>query len=269
MHAMPAHIPALHAIGMKWVAGYPGNARRGLPQITGILVLNDEDTGLPLAVMDCAWITAKRTGGATAVAARYLARTESEVVGVLGCGVQGRANLEALTVILPLKQAILYDAQPEAAERLAREVPDRWGLTAAVATDPRQAVEGCDVVVTAGPSPRVPHATIRAGWLDAGAFASLVDWDAYWDRAALNEADKFITDDVDQLDYYRGKGYFQGIPPIYATLGELVGGKKPGRETVRERTIACNLGVALADIATAALIYERALARSIGTWLPL
>src|SRR5512136_961354 len=99
IHAMPAFIPALHSAGIKWVSGYPDNQKRDLPYITGLLILNDVETGIPYAVMDCAWITAYRTGAASALAARYLARPESRVVGILACGVQGRTNLEALKVL--------------------------------------------------------------------------------------------------------------------------------------------------------------------------
>ncbi|HUV91871.1 MAG TPA: hypothetical protein VMV80_02190, partial [Anaerolineales bacterium] len=90
IHAMPAYIPALHSAGIKWVSGYPENQKRGLPYISGLLILNDDETGLPYAVMDCTWITAYRTAGASALSAKYLARPESEVVGILACGVQGR-----------------------------------------------------------------------------------------------------------------------------------------------------------------------------------
>jgi len=83
IHAMPAHIPGLHAAGIKWVSGYPGNQAKGLPYITGLLILNDEVTGLPYSVMDCTWITAYRTCAATAVSAKYLARPESETAGIL------------------------------------------------------------------------------------------------------------------------------------------------------------------------------------------
>ena len=108
-----------------------------------------------------------------------------------------------------------------------------------------------DLVVTAGPILRTPHATIQPGWLQEGAFASLVDFDSYWSGAALQEADKFCTDDIPQLEHYRHVGYFQDIPPIHASLGELVTGAKPGRQSARERTMACNLGLALDDMATA------------------
>jgi ornithine cyclodeaminase/alanine dehydrogenase len=268
IHAMPAYIPALHAVGMKWVSGYPDNARRGLPYITGLLILNDEETGVPLAVMDCTWVTAMRTGAATAVAAKYLARADSQVVGVLGCGVQGRSNLEALAVLFPLRRVVAYDVVPEQAHRFAVEMKTPW-LDVIEAGNPRDAVDGCDLVVTAGPILRTPHASIKPGWLNEGAFASLVDYDSYWDPAALREVDKFCTDDVPQLQHYRDIGYFRDIPPIYATIGELAAGKKPGREHARERTMTCNLGLALDDMATAPLIYRRAKEQGIGTWLLL
>lgn len=269
IHAMPAYIPALHSVGMKWVSGYPDNYKRGLPYITGLLILNDEVTGIPLAVMDCTWITAKRTGAATAVAAKYLARPESESVGILGCGVQGRSNLEALNVLFKIKRVVAYDTLAEQVDRFAADVEKRWGLPVTKAKQPREAVDGLDMVVTAGPILHKPHATIKAGWLKEGAFASLVDFDSYWDGPAMKESSKFCTDDVPQLEHYRSIGYFQNIPPIYATVGELVAGKKHGRENAKERTMTCNLGLALDDMATAPIVYKRAVERGIGKWLEL
>jgi len=269
IHAMPAFIPATGAAGLKWVSGYPQNTARNLPYISGLLILNDPGNGLPLAVMDCTWITARRTGAASAVAAKHLARRGSETLGILGCGVQGRSHVEALREVLPIRRVRAYDIDPGAARAFAEDMTEFHGLEATVAGTPREAVSGADVVVTAGPILKVPHATIRAGWLDHGAFASLVDYDSYWHADALRELDKFCTDDIAQLEYYRSRGYFQSIPPIYAELGELVTGQKPGRESDRERTMACNLGLALDDMATAPLVYRRALEKGVGTWLPL
>ena len=269
IHAMPAYIPAQEAVGMKWVGGYPENHRRQLPYISGLIVLNDVETGLPIAVMDCTWITAKRTGAATAVAARYLARPESRTVGMLGCGVQGRSNLEALKVVFELRTVRAFDVDRATRESYAREMSAQCGIDVVPVAEPRDAVVGCDIVVTAGPILRQPHATIPRGWLAEGAFASLVDFDSYWHPDALGEVDKFCTDDVPQLEHYRHIGYFQHIPPIHADLGELVSGRKPGRQTPQERTMACNLGLALDDIATAPLVYARALKEGVGTWLPL
>lgn len=269
IHAMPAYIPAMNAAGVKWVSGFPGNYKRDLPYINGLLILNDPETGVPVSVMDCVWITAMRTAAATAVAARRLARPDSSVLGVLGCGVQGRTNTEALQVLFPLQRVMAYDISREVVERFAGYVRDELGLEVVPVADPREAVSGCDLVVTAGPILKQPHATIKAGWLDEGAFASLVDFDSYWHPSALAEVDKFCTDDVPQLEHYRAAGYFQAIPPVHADLGELVTGKKAGRESEQERTIACNLGLALDDMAVAPALYRRAVEQGLGTWLPL
>ena len=269
IHAMPAFILAQKAAGIKWVSGYPENSKRGLPYISGLLILNDFETGIPLALMDATWITAKRTGAATALSAKYLSRPDSATVGILGCGVQGRSNLEALKVLFPLKKVFAYDTHSDRSARYAHEMSSQLGIEAVSVADPKQAVINSDIVVTTGPILRKPHATIQAGWLREGAFASLVDFDSYWHPDALHEADKFCTDDVPQLHHYRDIGYFQHIPPIHADLGELVTGRKPGREKREERTVACNLGLALDDMATAPLIYQRALEQGIGTWLPL
>ena len=269
IHAMPAYIPALKAAGVKWVSGFPENYQRGLPYITGLLILNDPESGIPLSVMDCIWITAMRTGAASALSARHLARPESSIVGVLGCGVQGRTNVEALNVLFPIKQVMAYDVDVEVAERYVKEISNRFDLEAIVVAQPRDAVTGCDIVVTAGPILKEPHATIQAGWLDRGAFASLVDFDSYWHADAMHETTKFCTDDTQQLLHYKDVGYFQNIPPIHADLGELVTGQKPGRETPTEKTMTANLGLALDDMAVAPLIFRKAIEKGIGTWLPL
>jgi ornithine cyclodeaminase/alanine dehydrogenase-like protein (mu-crystallin family) len=270
IHAMPAYIAATGALGVKWVAGYPENSKRGLPYISGLVVLNDPDTGLPLAVMDCVWITSMRTGAATTVAARYLARQDSKILGVLGAGIQGFSNLEALKVLFPIERVVAYDIDDGQIQRYEQRIRSRWPEIEIVrASEPRQAVEGMDIVVTAGPIVRPPHATIQAGWLSEGAFASMVDFDSYWSGEALEEVDKFTTDDIPQLEHYRTLGYFQAIPPLYAELGELVTGRKPGRQTVRERTVACNLGLAIDDLATAPLVYKLAVEKGLGTWLAL
>ena len=269
IHAMPAYIPALGSAGMKWVSGFPDNQRRGLPYITGLLILNDAETGVPIAVMDCTWITAMRTGAATALAAKYLARPESASVGIVACGVQGRSNLEALAEVFRLRRVRAYDLRREVAERFAEEMTEKLGLDVEVVRSPRAAVEGLDLVVTSGPILKDPAPTIGAGWLAPGAFASAVDFDSYFQGAALREADRLVTDDLPQMEYYRSVGYFRGTPPADSELGEIVCGKKPGRRTADERTLAMNLGIALDDMATAILIHRRALELGIGTRLPL
>jgi ornithine cyclodeaminase/alanine dehydrogenase len=183
--------------------------------------------------------------------------------------VQGRSNVEALDVLFPLDRIMAYDTDPEAVKRYAGDIQAQLDIEVVGVDRPQDAVRGCDIVVTAGPILKAPHATIQAGWLDEGAFASLVDFDSYWHPDAMAEADKFCTDDIDQLRLYQQMGYFQEIPPLHADLGQLATGGKPGRETDAERTITANLGLALDDMAVAPLIYRRAREKGIGTWLPL
>jgi ornithine cyclodeaminase/alanine dehydrogenase len=269
IHAMPAYIPSLQAAGVKWVSGYPANQAKGLPYISGLLILNDPDTGYPLAVMDCTWITAMRTGAATGVAAKYLARPDSRTAGILACGVQGRSNLEALACLFPLESVRCYDLHPEVAETFAHEMRAALGLEIKVVSAPADAVRGLDLVVTSGPILKHPRPAIEAGWLAPGAFASPVDFDAYWQGGALRQIDKLATDDHAQMRYYREGGYFQATPEPYADLGELAAGLKPGRESASERTMSINLGIALDDMATAIRIYQRARALGLGMELPL
>ncbi len=269
IHAMPAYIPSIKSAGVKWVSGYPGNQAKGLPYISGLLILNNADTGIPVAVMDCAWITAMRTGAASAVSAKYLARPESATIGILACGVQGRTNLEAMNVLFPLKKVMAFDTNRDQANGLA-DFARTLGIEATIVDSPRQAVTGCDIIVTSGPILKKPHATIQEGWIDPGAFASLVDFDSYWSREALSQADKWTTDHLSQYNYYKDEaGYFQQCPRVYAELGTLATRKKPGRENAVERTFAANLGLAMDDMAVAPLIYERAIKKKIGTWLAL
>ena len=269
IHAMPAFIPALHSAGIKWVGGYPGNQARGLPYISGLLILNDDQTGIPYAVMDCTWITAYRTGAASALAAKYLARPDSRTVGILACGVQGRTNLLALAALFPIQRVYAYDIVPEVQQRYVAEMADATGIEVIGVDEPKKAVLNCDLVVTSGPILKHPEPTIERGWLQPGAFGSAVDFDSYWQPAALAQVDKISTDDHAQFQYYRSQGYFQQTPAPYADLGEIVTGRRPGRESADERTLAINLGLALDDMAVAPEIYRRAVERDIGAWLPL
>lgn len=269
IHAMPAYIPSLESAGMKWISGYPENPKNDLPYITGLLILNDPDTGFPIAVMDATWITAQRTGAATAVAAKYLAREDSSSVGILACGVQGRSNLEALSCLFPIKTVKVFDIAAETAERFAGEMAEVVQTEIEIVKEPKEAVVGMDLVVTSGPILKEPSPVIEPGWLGQGAFASPVDFDSYWKGDALRQADKLGTDDRKQMEYYRTIGYFKDTPQAYADLGEIATGSKPGRESDDERTICMNLGLALDDMATAILIYDKAREKGIGTQLPL
>jgi ornithine cyclodeaminase/alanine dehydrogenase-like protein (mu-crystallin family) len=269
IHAMPAFLSGAAAAGLKWVSGFPQNLDRGLPYISGLFVLNDVETGFPLSVMDCTWITGVRTGAASAVAAKHLARPDSSTVGIVACGLQGRTNLEALSCLFPLKRVHAFDIRPTIARTFAEEMSGRLELEVIPVGSAEEAVRGMDMIVTSGPILKDPAPSIPVGWMKPGSFACPLDFDSYWTGEALAEADKLATDDRGQLSYYRGVGYFRSTPEPYADLGEIVTGKAPGRESPEERTLSLNLGLAIEDVATAQLIYRKAMAEGIGRDLPL
>jgi len=270
IHAMPAYIPKMRSAGVKWVSGFPENLRHGLPYISGLLILNNLETGFPICVMDCTWITAKRTGAATAIAAKHLAKPDSKVLGILGCGVQGKSNLEALTVVYKnLEEVKAYDINEENLQKYVKEMTAKHELKVVPVASPRKAVENSDIVVTAGPILKHPQPIIEVSWFKDGGFACPLDFDSYWKPEAMHSMDKFCTDDREQLTYYKKLGYFSNIPSVYADISEIVSSKKPGRENPGERIMSMNLGLAIEDMATAILIYEEAKKTGVGKTLPL
>lgn len=273
LHAMPAYVKGLEAAGLKWVGGYPPNPAKGLPYISGLLVLNDTETGLPLAVMDCAWITAMRTGGSAGISAKYLARKDSRTAAIVGCGVQGRTSLMALAEVLPeLESVACYDLFPEAtAKYIADLQPQFPKLRLETAATAVEAARAADVVVTAIPIVEAPEPDLDAGVLKEGGLAVSLDYDSAWTSAAMKECDKYCSDDIGQMLTTKEHGvYFGGIPEaVHADLGELAAGLKPGRENDTERIFSMNMGIAVDDMVTAKVIYERALERGAGVRLPL
>lgn len=273
IHAMPAYLQEVEAAGLKWVSGYPSNMEKGLPYITGLLILNDPDTGIPIAVMDCAWVTAMRTGASAGISAKYLARPDSKIAGFLGCGVQARTSLMALVESLPeLAGVQCHDLFPAATDRFIAEMGARFpGLTFIHCATPAEMMRDADVVVTAIPIVNDPKPPLDAGMLKEGGLAISLDYDSAWTSAAMRECDKFCSDDIDQMLSTKEQGhYFAGIPEsIYADLGELAAGLKPGRTNATERILSLNMGIAVDDMVTAKVLYQRALGNGAGMRLPL
>jgi ornithine cyclodeaminase/alanine dehydrogenase-like protein (mu-crystallin family) len=269
IHAMPAFLGQAGGAGMKWVSGFPQNLERGLPYISGLFVLNDVGTGFPLSVMDCTWITGVRTGAASGVAAKLLARPDSSTAGIVACGLQGRTNLEALACIFPLEKVHAFDSNPAAVQAFCKEMGEKLKLEIVPVETVEGAVRGMDLVVTSGPILKEPTPTIPAGWLEPGSFACPLDFDSYWTGEALAEVDRLATDDLGQMEYYRSVGYFGDTPEPYADLGEIITGAAPGRVSPDERTMSLNLGLAIEDVATALLIYKKAVESGVGLELPL
>jgi alanine dehydrogenase len=256
IHAMPAYLKDDDVAALKWVAGYPANKERGLPYITGLIVVNDAETGLPAAIMDGAEITAARTAAASGVCIRRWAPEGWSAAAILGCGEQGRFHAHVLGALNPEARIRAYDPHPERIERLDGNVE--------AFAEPAQAVEGADVVVTAGPIVEEPDSPLGADWLGERWLSLPIDFDFYFSGGAVAAADRFLVDDVAQFEYYRSLGHFQGWPAPDASVGEaLADGGSPAK------LVCCNLGVGALDAAFAARVLAAASERRIGTELKL
>lgn len=255
IHAMPSYIPALGACGMKWVSGYPANAARGLPTISGLMILNDPETGLPTAILDARWITAIRTAVVSALIVRACARSEARVLAIAGCGVQGAHHLRCLLHVLPaLEEARLYDVRGESATGLRDEASAGLRVPIQVLSSPESCLRGADVIATCTSGPL----EVEDAWLPPGGTAVGVDSHVAWGKL-FRSIDKFVIDDERQArEFDRTGKYPGGLPRVHAELGEILTGKKPGRETPRERILGLPLGLAIADLAVAHLAWTTA-----------
>ena len=261
--ASPAILAAPAVAGIKWI-GVAGNRARGLPHLAGLVLLNDAETGLPLAVMDARWITAVRTAAITAVAARRMARPDSATIGFVACGVQARAHLAALTPHFPLARLRCYSRRIETARAFADEARGQ-GLNAEAVAEPRAAVEDMDMVITSTPVAPRTEPFLDAAWLAAGSFAGLVDLGVSWFPETLPALDRVVTDDIAQA----GAESLAYPEPYAGEVADLVAGGLRGRESPDERTALVFAGLGLADVAVAAAVHQRAVERGIGRVLPL
>lgn len=258
IHAMPAYYEGLGIGGLKWVSGYPSNRALGLPQIAGLMIVNDMETGMPLAVMDCRWITAMRTAAVSAITAKYCAKEGAESLGVVGCGVQGRMNLIAFKEVIPGLDAVsVFDINPEAMRRMKTDFEAELGLEITPCDGVESAVDGVDMILTA--TQRLKEPLVRDEWFKPGCLGFGLEASRAWHGDAILGADKFITDSWDQTVHFYEQGAFpDGLPELYAELGEVVAGVKPGRDSQEERILAINIGLALEDVIVADYIYQLA-----------
>src|SRR5262249_4621883 len=194
--AMASASSILGYAGCKWQSGDPENPGRGLPYIQGLYILNEDATGRPTAVMDAKWITAHRTAAASALAARYLARSDARVVAILGCGLQGRRNLEGLVGTLPrLDRCQVYDIDSRREDAYVAEMGGRFGIEVVAARSAQTATKDADIVITAGPIESVRRPTLQPGWLSPGCLTTTLDYDSYVTDAAVAAMDLILTDD--------------------------------------------------------------------------
>jgi len=270
IHAMPCYVSAeMDVAGIKWVSGYAINRAKGLPYISGIMCLNDPETGFVKAIMDANWITAWRTGAATGVCASYMADPDSATVAIIGLGVQGRTNTVALAnTLLGLKTVKAFDINPDQFERYANLVrQDLKNIEIISCKTVEEAVRGADVIVTCTAIVANPERFVHADWLKENSLTVAVDYDTSFDADVMSGADVFVCDDINQYIGTQDQGiHFQkgypGRDGISGDMGGLCAGKF--KIPINGRRGAVLMGIASHDVLTADLVYRRAVEKGIG-----
>ncbi|MEI8349069.1 MAG: alanine dehydrogenase [Candidatus Omnitrophota bacterium] len=271
--AMPGYIERLRACVVKWVNVHPANKRKGLPTVMAVMVLSDPSCGLPLCIMDGTYATSLRTGAAGAVAAKYLARKNSRILALVGCGIQARAQLLALREIFKIQEVRLWDKDKNACSRLKIELRQSNEIYVIISS-PEECVQGADIIVTTTPS-RKPF--LKYAWLKQGAHINAIGADAKGKeelQPQILKKAKVVVDSWEQachsgeinVPFRRGAISRKNI---YADIGEIVTGKKKSRINQKEITVFDSTGLAIQDVAIADAIYKRALVAHKGRWMKL
>jgi len=268
IHAMPAYLKRMNACGIKWVAGFPRNYQYDLPNISGLIVLNDPQTGIPLAVMDCRWVTTLRTALVSAIALKHCAAPRPEVLAIVGCGLQGRYHARTILETFPTITTLRFcDVSEPALRRFQDETARIFSGQLQCCRVAQECLAGADVIATCTPGDKP---IVQNDWFKPGATGVGIEGGCAWEARLLHSVDKFLVDDIPQAQYFEKQGDFPGgLPTIYAELGEVVAGRKPGRNNDRERVLITPEGLAIEDIAIAQLILETARGRKVGTHLSL
>jgi ornithine cyclodeaminase/alanine dehydrogenase len=243
-------------LAMKSLIFNPRNRERGLPDVNAVVTLLDSDTGVPLAVMDGNWITAVRTAGLSAVAAKRLARPDASVAAFIGCGVQAHSHLQAFAALFPLQEIRAFGRGTANRDALC-QAAGKLGLSAVATGTAREAVQDADLVITSVTfSPQlVPF--LDARWLQPGAFVTMTDQAAPWVADGMPAFNRIVIDDLEQEAQMPQPLVDPAL--VAGDLTGLVNGDITGRRSDDEKTAFVFRGLALGDLAVAALAYQRAL----------
>jgi ornithine cyclodeaminase/alanine dehydrogenase len=260
--------------GLKCNGAFGDNRRNGLPSILGTITLFDGSTGYPLAILDSVEITRQRTAAAAAVAAKYLARANSRIATICGCGSQGYVQLQSITHVLPITKAFAFDVDAIQRERFADHTSQTLNIEVVPVTEPGPAVRQSDVCVTCTPShqPYLRKTDVPAGMFIAAMGADSPDKQEL--ESSLLVGNKVIVDILEQCArvgelHHALDQHLLTEKDVYGELGEIVAGLKPGRVSPAEITIFDSTGTAMQDVASAVALYRRALTNNVGQLINL
>ena len=272
-NAMPCCVGgSINMAGIKWLGSNPQNFKHGLPRATGLVILNDPDTKIPLCVADCTKVSGVRTGAASALAIDKLARKDASSILLMGAGFQARLQLEAAKIVRPsLKKCFVYDIRPEQSAKYAEEMSQKLNMEVIAVDDPKQASLKSDIVITVTIS-AVP--VVFGDWLHPGQTClNLADFE--YEYACLPQCSKVVVDDWEGVKHrqistvslmYRD-GLFKD-EQLHAELGEILLGNKPGRENDEEIIYFNSVGLGAEDLAVVTRCYRKALKEGGGTVVP-
>jgi len=246
---------------------FPENRKHGRPTILATIILNNPETGEVLSIMDGTWITGVRTAATTAVAAKYLAKRNSEVVGIFGAGFQGETHLLALNEIFKFKSVRIADVSKEYRVKFAKDMGEKLGLDIMPVDNNEQAVRGADIVITVTTG---NEAIVKKEWLEPGVFVAKVGSYQELDFGVLTAVDKFVVDWWEYVSHRVPEivGTNTKREDVYAELAEIVAGRKKGRESNTEKILFISIGMGVEDAAVALRAYQRAKKTGIGKSLP-
>ena len=233
----------------------PHNPERGMEAIQSVVTLMDSQTGRPCAVLDGNWITAVRTAGLSAVAAKRMARPDSSTIAFIGCGVQARSHLQAFADLFPLREVRAFGRGQSNRDGLCRMAED-MGLGAVKCVTPQEAIADADLVVTSVSMTPKPEPFLDARWLKPGAFAAIADQAIPWMPPRMTAFDRIVIDDLAQERQMTTP--MVDLSLVKGDLADLVHGDVPGRTSEDERTAFVFRGLGIGDLAVAALAYMRA-----------
>jgi ornithine cyclodeaminase len=273
-NVLRAFVAPLRTAGVKIVGDFVENYRCGLPSELGLLALFDPETGAPTAIVDAADLTSRRTGALTAVGAKYLARSDARVLGHVGSRGTAFWNVVLLDFLFGFHEIRVTSRRAESREEFGRALERELEKPVRVVTTVQEAVEGADVVVEATRLVQ-PEPLLRTTWLAAGALVVPYGTVSAVELDLLDSVDKVVVDDWNQC---KPGGRFGALrehvdrgllteETLYAELGQIVAGEKPGRERGDERILFWHRGLATTDVAIGALLVRRAEERGVGTVL--